>query len=85
MKARGPRSGARVRNERSESELGPCPKCGMYGGELVKGTTGRFPNFVICRACGFTTEPARLKTVALKLWNEAKPPKAKRLEREERG
>lgn len=55
----------------------------MHGGELVEGPAGRFRYFVICRACTWTTESARLKSVALKLWNEAKPT-GKRATREKR-
>jgi hypothetical protein len=39
---------------------------------------------VFCEACGFTTDATRIKGVALKLWNEAKPP-AKRRARNKRG
>ena len=56
-------------------ELGPCPQCGKLDGTLSEGA-GRFPFTVRCRACGWTTGPARIKIVAEKLWNEAKPAKA---------
>ena len=58
----------------SEStELGPCPQCGKREGEFKDGGSGRFRYLVICGACAWSAGPARIKDVAVKLWNEAKP------------
>jgi hypothetical protein len=57
-------------------QLGPCPRCGKLEG-LLSVSGARFSFMVYCQACGFTTEPAKIKGVALKLWNEAKPAKEK--------
>ena len=57
-------------------ELKPCPACGKSAGELKKSELpSRFPYFVKCSACGFTTDLVRLPGIATKLWNEAKPAK----------
>ena len=48
------------------------PSRGTHEGEVSESRTPRYPYLVYCRSCGWTTEPARLKVVALKLWNEAK-------------
>ena len=53
-------------------ELGPCPRCGKRQGELQEGPSGRFKFVVACLACGWSADPARLKSVAAKLWNETK-------------
>lgn len=44
---------------------------------LVDVGSGRFRYFASCSACGFSTEPSRVKGVTLKLWNEAKPARRK--------
>ena len=56
------------------TELGPCPRCGKPAGEFKDGGSGRFRYLVICGACAWSAGPARIKDVAVKLWNEAKPP-----------
>ena len=54
-------------------ELKPCPNCGKKAGELKKSELGsRFPFYVKCNACGWSTSMVRLESVALKMWNEAK-------------
>ena len=55
------------------TELGPCPRCGKPAGEFKDGGSGRFRYLVICGACAWSAGPARIKDVAVKLWNEAKP------------
>lgn len=52
--------------------LKPCPKCGKKAGKLVHRPGSRFPYYITCGACGFSTEFVKLKAVAVKLWNEAK-------------
>jgi len=42
-------------------------------GEFKDGGSGRFRYLVICGACAWSAGPARIKDVAVKLWNEAKP------------
>ena len=55
------------------SDLKPCPACGKQAGELKKSELpSRFPYYVKCGACGFSTDLVRLPGVAVKLWNEAK-------------
>ena len=54
----------------ANEELGPCPKCGMREGKVVKAGAGRFPWFVMCQACSWSTEHVRTENVALELWNE---------------
>jgi hypothetical protein len=58
-------------------DLNSCPRCGKPEGELVDAGARRFPCFVICNACQFTTTHARTLGIAAKLWNEAKPAKEK--------
>ena len=53
--------------------LGSCPRCGKRQGEFKDGGSGRFRYLVICGACAWSAGPARIKDVAVKLWNEAKP------------
>ena len=60
-----------------EPELAPCSRCGERAGELSESRTRRFPYLVFCGSCGWSAEPASIKAVALKLWNEAKPVKKK--------
>jgi hypothetical protein len=47
------------------------PRCGKRKGEFKDGGLGRFRYLVICGAC-WSAGPARIKDVAVKLWNEAK-------------
>ena len=56
----------------ADTELGPCPRCGKPAGEFKDGGSGRFRYLVICGACAWSPGPARIKSVAVKLWNEAK-------------
>jgi ssDNA-binding Zn-finger/Zn-ribbon topoisomerase 1 len=57
--------------------LGPCPNCGKRAGELKESELGsRFPFYVKCNACGWSTSMVRLESVAVKVWNEAKAPKS---------
>ena len=56
-----------------KTTLGPCPRCGKSEGEFKDGGSGRFRYLVICGACAWSAGPARIKDVAVKLWNEAKP------------
>lgn len=57
-------------------DLKPCPNCGKRAGELKKSELpSRFPFYVKCNACGWSTDLVRLQTVAVTLWNEAKPSK----------
>jgi hypothetical protein len=56
----------------ADPELGPCPRCGKREGEIHEADAGRFRYFTLCRACSWSTDHARLKSVAVKLWNEAK-------------
>ena len=53
-------------------QLAPCPRCGKREGEFKDGGSGRFRYLVICGACAWSAGPARIKDVAVKLWNEAK-------------
>jgi hypothetical protein len=39
---------------------------------------GRFPYFVKCNACGWSTDLVRLPGIAVKLWNDAKRPKSEK-------
>ena len=68
----------------SDAELAPCPRCGKPEGEFKDGGSGRFRYLVICGACAWSAGPARTKDVAVKLWNEAKPPAETRA-RDKRG
>ena len=63
----------RVMNQ--DTELAPCPRCGKLEGELSESRTRPRPFLVFCGSCGFVTEPAGMKSVAVKLWNEAKAAK----------
>jgi hypothetical protein len=54
--------------------LKSCPACSKQAGERIDDKASRFPFRVQCRACGWMTEPTKLDTVAVKLWNEAKLP-----------
>ena len=54
-------------------QLGPCPRCGKREGELIDVKIGRFRWLVICLACGWSTGAMRIKGVAVRRWNEAKP------------
>jgi len=56
----------------TSDRLKPCPACGKKEGKLVDRRPARFPYAVICGACGWTTDWARIAAVAEKLWNEAK-------------
>jgi len=57
-------------------ELKPCPNCGKRAGELKKSELGsRFPYYVKCNGCEWSTSLVRLESIAVKLWNEAKPTK----------
>jgi hypothetical protein len=62
------------------ADLKPCPNCGKRAGELKKSEFGsRFPYYVKCN--GWATDLVRLPGVAIKLWNDAKPPKAAKAKR----
>jgi hypothetical protein len=54
-------------------ELGPCPSDGKLEGKIHDAGAGRFPWFVMCQACSWSTEHVRNEDVAVKLWNEALP------------
>ena len=54
-------------------QLGLCPRRGKPAGEFKDFGSGRFRYLVICGACAWSPGPARIKDVAVKLWNEAKP------------
>jgi len=56
-----------------DNQLGPCPKCRKGEGKIHDAGSGRFRYFVMCEACAWSTEASRIKSVAAKLWNEAKP------------
>ncbi|HZM48754.1 MAG TPA: hypothetical protein VFC14_28320 [Burkholderiales bacterium] len=56
-----------------DTDLGPCPRCAKRRGEFKDGGSGRFRYLVICGACAWSAGPARMKDLAAKLWNEAKP------------
>ena len=56
----------------SQTELGPCPKCGKPEGQFKDGGSSRFRYLVICGACAWSPGSERIKDVAVKLWNEAK-------------
>jgi hypothetical protein len=53
--------------------LEPRPSCRKGKGEMKDFGSGRFRYLVICGACAWSAGPARIKDVAVKLWNEAKP------------
>jgi len=72
----------RVSPAQTTPELKPCPNCGKQAGELKKSELGsRFPYYVKCNACGWATDMVRLAGIAVKLWNEAKVPKAAKAKR----
>ena len=63
-------------------DLKPCPNCGKRAGEVKKSDLPtRFPFYVKCGACGWSTDLVRLAGVAVKLWNDAKVPKAAKAKR----
>jgi len=65
-----------------QPSLKPCPSCGKRAGELKKAELGsRFPYYVKCNACGWSTDFVRLPGVAVKLWNDAKLPKSAKAKR----
>ncbi len=53
-------------------KLKPCPACGKEAGELIEDEGSRFPFRVRCAACGWITEPVKLRAVAVDQWNDAK-------------
>jgi hypothetical protein len=54
----------------------PSPRCGRREGKFKDGGSGRFRYLLIYGACAWSAGPARIKDVAVKLWNEAKPARA---------
>lgn len=69
-------------DKQTTGELKPCPNCGKRAGELKKSELGsRFPYYVKCNNCSWSTDLVRLPGVAVKLWNEAKVPKSAKSKR----
>lgn len=60
------------------------PELRQAGGELKNSELGsRFPYYVKRNARGWSTDLVRLPGIAIKLWNEAKVPKAAKAKRME--
>lgn len=57
----------------SDVKLGPCPKCGKRAGKVHDAKAGRFPFFVMCGNCTWSTGGARTEGIAVQLWQDAKP------------
>jgi hypothetical protein len=54
----------------------PCPACDAKTVELMNDGSKRFPFRVRCHKCQATTESTKTQGIAVKLWNEVKPPAA---------
>ena len=50
-------------------ELGPCPKCGKYGGERKESVNVAGRYFIRCAACGYTVAGSKALSEAAKKWN----------------
>ena len=51
--------------------LKACPRCGKKEGKIVHRPGAKFPYYVTCSTCGWSTEFVKLEPVAVKLWNGA--------------
>lgn len=60
------------RDRHSRTELGPCPKCGLYSGQRMVTEFEPARWYVICDYCGYRVGPYRSQNNATSRWNHGK-------------